>query len=195
MHILLNTYLAHAEVVAETSAPAAEPAKNSDLLGALGIDVRLLVLQMAAFLLLVWALKKWVYPILIKAIDDRQAAMEAGIKASEEAKKVAEKAEEQVAKELEAARKQADEILVATQKEAAAIVGDAEEKAQRRAENIVAEAKADMNNQLQAARESLKAETRDLVARATEQIIGEKVDASKDAHLVDGALKKARGEA
>jgi F-type H+-transporting ATPase subunit b len=184
MHILLNTYLANAE-----------EANNGGILGALGIDVRLLILQAIAFLLLLWALKKWVYPILIDAIDKRQEAMEAGIKASEEAKKSAEVAEQKVARELEDARKRADEILASTQKEAASIIGDAEEKAARRAENIVNEAKADMNNQLQAARKELKDETRVLVARATEAILGEKIDAGKDAKLVDSALKKARGEA
>jgi F-type H+-transporting ATPase subunit b len=186
MHITLNTYLAATEAHAEEA--------SGGIFTSLGIDVRLLILQGIAFLVLVWALRKWVYPIFVEAIDKRQEAMEAGIKASEEAQKSAEAAEKKVAKELEDARKQADEILASTQKEAAAIVSEAEEKAARRAENIVAEAKADMNNQLQAAREELKGETRQLVARATEAILGEKIDASKDAKLVDAALKKARGE-
>jgi F-type H+-transporting ATPase subunit b len=165
------------------------------ILGALGIDVRLLVLQTIAFLVLVFALGKWVYPILIKAIDKRQEAMEAGVKASEEAQKIAEKSEKKVAKELKEARKQADEILANTQKEASAMMVDAEEKAARRAESIVKEAKADMDNQLTAAREALKSETRALVASATEKIIGEKIDATKDAKLVDRALEKTGGKA
>ena len=172
---------------AESSSPG--------LFQALGVDVRLLVLQMIAFLVLVWALGKWVYPILIKAIDNRQEAMEAGIKASQEAQKQAEKAEEKIGEELTAARKQADEILAATQKEANALIADAEEKAARRAKNIVEEAKSDMNNQIQVAREALKDETRALVASATEQIIAQKVDSSSDAKLVDAALNRARGEA
>lgn len=171
---------------------AAEEAGQKDLFGALGIDGRLLLLQGIAFLLLMWALGKWVYPILIKAIDDRQAAMEAGIKASQDAQKQAEAAEQNIAKEIEAARKQADEILAATHKEAAAVMSDAEEKASRKAKSIVAEAKADMDNQLQSARQALKAETRSLVAQATEQIIAEKVDANKDAKLIDAALEAAK---
>lgn len=170
---------------------AAETSSSGSLFEALGIDVRLLVLQLIAFLLLVAALGKWVYPILIKAIDDRQEAMEAGMKASQEAQKQAEEAEKKIVKEITAARKQADEILAATNKEAATIVAEAEAKAARRAETIVAEAKADMNNQLQAARHELKAETRKLVAQATEEIIGEKLDASKNADLVDKALSRA----
>lgn len=167
--------------------------KNSDLFGALGIDLRLLILQMLAFLILVWALGKWVYPVLIKAIDKRQEAMEAGIKASQEAQAQAEEAEKKIAKELHAARLQADEILASTQKEAAAIIAEAEEKAVRRSESIVREAQADLTNQLQAARQALKAETRSLVAQATERIIQEKIDPAKDAVLVDQAVRDAQG--
>jgi F-type H+-transporting ATPase subunit b len=165
--------------------------ESGGLFSALGIDVRLLVLQLIAFLILVWALGKWVYPILIKAIDDRQAALEQGLKASQAAQKQAEESEKNIAKELQAARKQADDILSATHKEAAGIVAEAEVKAARRAENIVAEAKSDMQNQLQAAREALKSDTRKLVAQATEQIIELKLDPKTDAALVDSAIRRA----
>lgn len=188
---LLSQFASEAAHAAEEAASKS----NDGILGVLGVDVRLLVLQLVAFLILVWALGKWVYPVLVKAIDERQAAMEAGIKASQEAQKQAEAAEEKIGKELKDARKQADEILAATQKEASAIIADAEEKAARRAEHIVTEAKADINNQIQAARDALKAETRTLVAQATEQIIGEKVDAAKDARLVDEALAHAKRKA
>jgi F-type H+-transporting ATPase subunit b len=168
---------------------------NGDILGALGIDVRVLVLQTVAFLILLFVLGKWVYPIFIKAIDDRQAAIEAGMKASQEAQKQAEVAEAKVAKELEEARKQADDILAATHKEANVMLTEAEEKAAKRATHIVDEAKADMQNQLESARRELKSETRKLVAEATEQIIGEKLDATKDAQLVDKAITKAKERA
>lgn len=165
---------------------------SSGILGALGIDPRLLVLQTIAFLLLVWALAKWVYPVFMAALDKRQAEMEAGLKASQEAKQAAEAAEDRVQKQLAAARKQADDILAATNKEAATLLADAEAKAARRAEHIVTEAKADMHNQLQAARDELKSETRALVAQATQAIIGEKLDAHKDAVLLQKALDGAR---
>lgn len=168
---------------------------NGSLFAALGIDLRLLVLQAVAFLILVWALAKWVYPVFVRAIDQRQEAMDAGLKASQEAQKQAEAAERKIAAELHEARKQSDDILAATNKEAAAIIADAEDKAARRAENIVREAKADMQNQLQAARQVLKDETRQLVASATEQIIEEKIDAKKDAKLVETAIRRAEGKA
>src|SRR5438105_2977229 len=116
-------------------------AQNKDLFGALGIDARLLLLQGIAFLILVWALSKWVYPGLIKAIDKRQESIEAGLKASQEAQKQAEESEQKMEKTLQQARKEADDILALAHKEANSLVADAEEKAGKRAEHIVAEAK------------------------------------------------------
>lgn len=184
----------------QATATGAETAQHtqeasSGIMGALGIDPRLLILQTIAFLLLVWALAKWVYPVFMSALDKRQAEMEAGLKASQDAKQAAEAAEQRVQKQLAEARKQADDILAATHKEAAAVLADAETKAARRAEHIVSEAKADMHNQLHAARKELQSETRALVAQATEQIIGEKLDAQKDATLLTKALDDARKRA
>jgi F-type H+-transporting ATPase subunit b len=168
---------------------------NKDLFQALGIDGRLLLLQGIAFLILVWALGKWVYPVLIKAIDQRQATLEAGIKASQDAQTQAEKSEEKMEKALQDVRKEADDILALAHKEANNIVELAEDKATKRADHIVAEAKDQLDTQIQAARQTLKAETLKLVASATEQIIDEKVDAQKDAQLVKKAIANAGGDA
>lgn len=180
-----------AEVVSETTGAVHEAASDPTLFGALGIDWRMLLLQILAFVVLLWVLNKFVYPHLLKAIDARQEAIEAGLNASKEAQDQAKEAEKRIAKELEKARKQADEIIDASHKEAASVISDAEEKASRRAESIVSEAKADLNNQVLSAKKMLAQEARALIGSATEQIIGEKLDASKDAQLVDKAIKSA----
>ena len=51
---------------------AQSQSQNSDLLSALGIDGKLLLLQSGAFLVLVFILGKFVYPHLLKAIEDRR---------------------------------------------------------------------------------------------------------------------------
>jgi len=54
-------------------------AASPGLLQALGIDWKLLVEQGVGFLILVAILGKFVYPALVKAIDDRRATIEAGL--------------------------------------------------------------------------------------------------------------------
>lgn len=166
-----------------------EAAESSPgLLQALGIDWKLFVAQGIAFLILVAVLGKFVYPALMKAIDDRRAAIEAGLKEAKESQEALEQAEAKVSELLAEARKEADDILARTHQEAASVVAEAEGKAKTRAEQIVADARAQLAVDVSKAREALKKDTVELVALATERVIGEKLDDKKDSELVKKAL-------
>jgi F-type H+-transporting ATPase subunit b len=167
-------------------------ASSPGLFQALGIDWKLLIEQAIAFLILVAVLAKFVYPALMKAIDDRRGAIEAGLQEAKESQEALEKAEAKVAELLEQARKDADDILARTHQEAASTVADAESKAKARADQIVADAREQLNVDIAKAREALKRDTIELVALATERVIGEKLDATKDARLVQKALAEEK---
>jgi F-type H+-transporting ATPase subunit b len=167
-----------------------ESTSSPGLFEALGIDWKLFIVQGIAFLILVGVLAKFVYPVLVKAIDDRREAIEAGLKEAKEGEEALARAEAQVADLLAQARKEADEILARTQQESASLVSEAESKAKTRAEQIVTAAREQLSLDVSKARETLKKDTIELVALATERVIGEKLDERKDADL----LKKAIAE-
>ena len=167
-----------------------EGASNPGLFQALGLNAQLFIEQGVAFAILVFILGKFVYPALMKAIDDRRTAIEAGLAEAKESQEAAEKAEASVAEMLETARKDADDILARTQQEAASMIAEAESKAKARAEQIVADARQQLAMDVSKAREALKKDTVELVALATERVIGEKLDERKDADLVKKALAK-----
>jgi len=159
---------------------------------ALGLNWTLLIEQAIAFLILVWILGKFVYPVLIKSIDTRREQIEAGIKEAQESHAALEKAEAKVEELLAQARSEADEILARSHQEAGAMVAEAESKAQHRAEQIVTDARAQLETDVIKAREALKKDTIALVATATERVIDEKLDERKDASLITKALKQER---
>ena len=168
---------------------AAESAEETQgLFQALGIDWKLFIEQGIAFLILVFILAKFVYPILVKTIDDRRAAIEAGLKEAKESQDALEQAQANVAEMLATARKDADEILARTQQESASLIADAESKAKTRAEQIVADARAQLSIDVAKAREALKKDTVELVALATERVVGERLDSQKDTDLISKAL-------
>lgn len=154
----------------------------------MGLDPKLLITQAVAFLILVAIMGKFVYPILLKAIDDRRDSIEAGLKEAKEGQEALEKAEANVAEMLAVARKDADDMLARTHQESVAMISEAESKAKQRAEQIVADARGQLSIDVAKAREALKRDTIELVALATERIIGEKLDDKKDAELVKKAL-------
>lgn len=168
-----------------------EAASNDSLFGALGIDARLLILQLVAFGVLVWVLNKYVYPILVGAIDKRENAIAESVAAAAQAEAKAESAQKDIDVLLKQAKADAGGIVDAAHKEAASLVSEAEAKAKLRADQIVKEAQNQLAQDIVTARNQLRAETAELVALATGKIINEKVDAKRDKSLIESALKEA----
>lgn len=159
---------------------------------ALGIDWKLLVLQTIAFLVLLWFLGKFVYPPLTKMLDKREADIEAGVKAAQAAEKKADEAKNEVEKLLKQARSEANDIVATAKEEANATVEAADAKAKTRAERIVADAQEQIEKDVLAARKVLRDETLDLVAQATEKVIGKTIDAKVDQTVIASAVKEAK---
>lgn len=170
----------HDLIIASTNSPS--------IFEALGLNWKLLVEQSIAFLILVWILGKFVYPVMIKAIDTRREQIEAGMKEAQASQEALENAEQKVADLIAEARKEADDLLSRSHQEAGVLVADAENKAKERAEQIVTDARAQLETDVAKARRALKAETIQLVAAATEHIVHEKIDNKKDAGLIEHAL-------
>lgn len=170
----------------------ATEAAGSDMFSTLGIDWRLLIIQVVAFTVLVALLRKFVYPPFIKSIDARQKSIEDAHKAGVEAQKQANKSKLEIEELLSVARKEAAEIVSTAKDEASTIVQTSEKKARKSAERIVEDAHAEIERDVEAAKKELHNQTVDLVALATEKVIG-KAHASKvDASIIAGALKEIK---
>lgn len=167
---------------------SAEAAPQGGILGTLGIDVKLLIFQTIAFLLLLWLLAKFVFPKLGAMLEKREKLIEDSVKAAKEAEAAATKASDETAKLMKKARKDADEVVSSAKAEAAAMVEKAEKKSRERAEQIVADAEAEIKNDIEKARTVLKKETIELVAAATEKVVGKAVSADVDAQIIKSAV-------
>ena len=170
---------------------AATAGADSGLLGALGIDLQLLIMQLLSFLILYYLLKKLVFPHLFRALDKRQAMIDSSVEAAKKAEVAAAKSEQTTKAELDKAKKEAADIVELAQKEAADIVAEAEIKAGKKTEHLIKQAEARLESDLASAKQELRGEIGSLVALATEKIIDEKLDAKKDAVLIKKALDSA----
>lgn len=175
-----------------TQFASTEPAGDGDVFSALGIDWQVLIFQIIAFLILVWFLGKFIYPVLMKTIDARRAEVEESIAAAAQAKKMADEAKDEIADMLKTARVEANEIVLTAKEEAAAAIEAAEEKARVRGERIIGEAQAQLEKDVVAARTALHNETLDLVALATEKVIGSTVLPKLDEAVIAASIKEAK---
>lgn len=175
------------QFAAETTTEA-----TGDIFSALGIDWRLLILQIIAFLVLVFLLGKFVYPWLMKSVDERQANIEAAAKAAAKAQEAAEKNNEKVAELLAEARKEASDIVSTAKQESAEIVSMSEKKAVKTAEQIVANAHEQINKDVENVKKQLYNETLELVGLATEKVIGATLTKKTDSELIATAIKESK---
>lgn len=167
-------------------------AEQGGIMGTLGIDVKLIIFQIIAFILLVIILGKWVFPVFFKIIDARQAAIEESNKAALHASKQAQKAEAEVQKLLAQARTDAKGIVATAKDEAAAMVNDAEQKGKVHAERIVVTARQEIEKEVIAAKKALHNETIELVAQATEKVVGGAMTASMNEQVITKAIEESK---
>lgn len=171
---------------------AAESAANQSMFASLGIDWKMLVFQGIAFLLLVCILAKWVFPPLMKAVDDRQSKIEETVKAAEVAEKKALEAEAKIESALKTARTEAADIITTAKTEATNMVDAADKKAKERADRIVAEAHEEIQKDVLAARKSLEKDTLGLVKKAAGLAVAAVADDKLDTAVVKKAVEGAR---
>lgn len=166
--------------------------ENSDLLASLGIDWTLLIVQLVAFLILVWLLGKYVYPVLIKTLDAREAKINEAGKAAEAAEKKAEAAESKIEDTLKQARTEAADIVATAKNEATQMIEKAEANAKSRSERIVAEAHEDIAKDVLAARKTLEKDVISLVKQAASLAVSGIADSKLDDALIKKSVEEAK---
>lgn len=143
-----------------------------------------LIVQMIVFLILVGFTMKYVWPPIIKALDERAAKIAAGLSAADKAKAELAGAEAQIAKELAQTKAESGKLISDAEKRAAAIVEAAKGRAEEEGAKILAAAKADAEQQVSRARETLREQVAALAVKGAEQILQKEVNAGVHAELL-----------
>lgn len=162
---------------------------SSSGLGALGLDGKAFVIQLITFVLAYLVLRRYAFAPILKVLNERRETIESGVKLGEEMQKERTKLEDKVTQMIQETREEADSIIASAQDSARQAIREAEEKARAKADGILAAAEDRIAQDTARARNQLEKELVGLISDATEAIIEEKVDAKKDAALIERALK------
>jgi F-type H+-transporting ATPase subunit b len=141
--------------------------------------------QMIAFAIFVWFSWKFVWPPLMKAIEDRQKTIADGLAAAEKGKQELAIADRKSNEVLAEARTRAGEILAQAERRAAQIVEEAKGTAKTEGDRIIAGAKAETQQETSRAKEQLRDQVAALAVAGAEKILRREVDAKAHADLLD----------
>jgi F-type H+-transporting ATPase subunit b len=147
-----------------------------------------LIAQLVVFFILAWFTMKFVWPPIVKALDERAQKIADGLSAADKAKADLVNANKRVEEQLSAARTDAAQRLADAERLAQSMVEEAKGRASAEGAKIIAAAKAEAEQEAMKAREVLREQVAALAVKGAEQILRREVNASVHADLL-GRLK------
>jgi len=140
--------------------------------------------QTIAFAIFVWFCMKFVWPPLTQAMQERQKKIAEGLDAAGRAERDLQLAQERAAQMLRETKEQAAEILDRANKTANAIVEEAKAQARSEGEKLIVGAKAEIDLEVNRAKEQLRAQVAALAVTGAEKILQSSVDGAAHNELV-----------
>ncbi len=139
-----------------------------------------LIGQIISFAVFVWFTMKFVWPLLLKQMQDRETRIADGLAAADKGQQALVDAEKRRAELVDQGKHQAADIVNQAQKRGDELLEESKSHARSEADRLIQAAKAEIDRERSQARENLKRDVAVLVLAGAEQILLREVD--KNAH-------------
>ena len=140
--------------------------------------------QLVVFFILAWFTMTFVWPPIVKALDERAKKIADGLSAADKAKSELINANKRVEEQLPAARTDATQRLADAERLAQSMIEEAKARANEEGAKIVAAAKAEAEQEAIKVREQLRDQVAALAVKGAEQILRKEVNAGVHAALL-----------
>ncbi|MFK8047268.1 MAG: F0F1 ATP synthase subunit B [Halioglobus sp.] len=141
--------------------------------------------QMIAFVCFVVFCMKYVWPPIIAAMQERAEKIADGLAAADRASHDLELAQEKAVERLKEAKVEASGIIDAANKRASQIVEEAKDIAVAESDRVKVSAQAEIEQEMNRAREQLRGQVASLALSGAEKVLGSAIDQEAHAALVD----------
>ena len=149
-----------------------------------------LVLQMLVFVAFVWFTMRSVWPPLVRAMEDRQEKIAAGLSAAERGHKELELAQCRAKEKFRQAKAEAAEVIEYAHNRAAMLIDEAKSAAKLEAQRQIQFAREQLAQEVYRAKEILRQQVATLAIAAAEKILMREIDKEKNTLLVDKMLQE-----
>lgn len=146
--------------------------------------------QMITFAVLVWFISRFLWGPMTRLLAERNKRIADGLAAAERGKRELALAEQHKDEIVQAARTQASEILAQAEKRAGEIVDEAKAQARQEAERILTAARADIGQEMNRAKEQLRITVAALAVAGAAKIIEREIDPKAHAKLLESVVSQ-----
>ena len=138
-----------------------------------------------SFAILIWFTVKFIWPPLMKAIEERQQKIAEGLAAADRSQKDLAQAQDKVNDALKEARTKANEIIEQAHARASTIIDQAKNDAIAEANRQKALAEAEITAAANRAKEDLRKQVSMLAVTGAEKLLKREIDANAHKALID----------
>ena len=149
-----------------------------------------LIAQLVVFFILAWFTMKFVWPPVMKALDDRAKKIADGLAAADKAKADLVAVERRVQDELVKAKDVASDVRGLAEKQGATLIEEARAEAARLIAQAREAAEAEAGAAMQRARDALREEVAALAVKGAQQILSREINAQAHAELLANLKKE-----
>lgn len=142
------------------------------------------IAQMFVFFVLGWFTMKFVWPPLMKALDERAKRIADGLAAAERGNAALKDALVRFQQIETEARARAQEIIAQTEKRASTIIEEAKAAAKDEGDRLVVAAKSEIESEMQRAKDELRSQVAQLAVTGAEKILRREINAQVHADLL-----------
>ena len=144
-----------------------------------------LIGQTVSMIVFVWFSMKFIWPVLMKVIEDRRKLIADGIAAGEKGQKELAEARHGSEAIMAEARQKAVQVVDLAHKRSGDLVAEAKNTALAEGQRLVAQAKGEIANEQARAKDGLRKEVSTLALAGAAKVLGREVDAQAHAKLLD----------
>ncbi len=154
-------------------------------------QIGLMIWTLLTFVIVLLILRRYAFPRIAKALDERRRSIEESIDEAERSRREAEELLEQYRGRLKEAREQSEEIVDRARKNADQHEEDAKQQARQDYEDQMEKAKRDIEQETRRALDEIRREMAELTMVAAEKVTRRSLDDEDHRELVEEALQEA----
>jgi len=161
---------------------------------ALGINGSALIVQLLAFLILVFLLGRYAYRPIVNALDQRSERVRASMEQADRIERQLAETETRNQQIMTEARREAQQIIAQAREVGARQIAQARDAAREEADKQLQLSLAQLRAEEQRAKQELRQQYADLVIRAASRVVRQELDPQKHLQLIESTLREADGQ-
>lgn len=146
--------------------------------------------QMITFAIFVWFTMRFIWPLLMRQLNERQKRISDGLAAAEQGHHILANAEAEAKNKITEARQHCYKMIEDADRQATQIVEDAKARAQQEHDDIVAAGNMQVARAVKQAKAELQGQIAEIVVLGAEKILERSINAADHRDILDNLAKK-----